>query len=422
LRGENPEPEWRNPSFFLAALNRRRPNVSQVTTTQIQNLRPTRTFTIGRKTQFGDNPLIFSRVVSGGLRARPFVSEIVPPVPVVLAAMDKFRGTASARELSEAVASGASIAKWSSDVQPLSDGGEGFRDAFDGDVVTVEVPGPLGEAVEARVTMCDTLSGLLAVLEVAEAVGRHLLVSPTSDEALAASSAGVGHLIVASTRLGAQYVLIGCGGSSASDGGLGCYQALRDAGGLSVPLTAATDVTAFFSGARRYAEQKGVDQKDLARVDEMLREARALYLVERGVDVELLERTGASGGIPGALAALGATLTSGFDAVAHAVQLESRINTASLVVTGEGRFDHGSLEGKVAVGLAALLNSRVPLLVVCGSIDDEAADIFRRRFENATLVSLVQRFGEDRAMNDVSDCLISVVVDELALGSDGRSS
>jgi glycerate kinase len=349
------------------------------------------------------------------------VSEVVLPELVVLAAMDKFRGTASARNLSEAVARCASIAKRTSDVQPMSDGGEGFRDAFDGETVAIEVPGPLGETVEASITMCSTPSGLLAVLEVAEAVGRHLLVSPTADEALAASSAGVGHLIVASTRLGAQSVLIGCGGSATSDGGLGCYRVLRDAGGLSVPLTAATDVTAFFSGARRYAEQKGVNQKDLARVDEMLREALSLYRVERGVDVELLERTGASGGIPGALAALGATLTSGFDAVANAVQLKSRTSSASLVVTGEGRFDHGSLEGKVVVGLAELLNERVPLLVVCGSIDDEAADIFRRRFSNATMVSLVERFGETRAMTDVVDCLTAVVVDELTLGSEGRS-
>jgi glycerate kinase len=335
-------------------------------------------------------------------------------VPVVLVAMDKFRGTSTARELSEVVSRVAAEKKWLSDVRPMSDGGEGFRDAFEGDVVTVEVPGPLGEVVASKITMCPTTSGLRAVLEVADVVGRHLLTSPTSSQALAASSAGVGHLILASTALGAQSILVGCGGSATSDGGLGCYQVLRDAGGLSVPVIAATDVTANFLGARRYAEQKGVDRDDLERVDAFLREVRDLYLVETNVDVASMERAGAAGGIAGALGALGATLAGGFDTVAEAVGLEDRIEASSLVVTGEGRFDEGSLEGKVTMGIAELVDERVALLVVCGSIESEPAEEFRRRFANATLVSLVERFGETRAMGDVGTCLSSVVAEHLS--------
>jgi glycerate kinase len=331
----------------------------------------------------------------------------------VMASMDKFRGTATARQLCDTLVKSLEGRDCGVDVQPMSDGGEGFRDAFEGDVIAVEVPGPWGVMVRAEVTMVATSTGVTAVLEVADVVGRHLLVSPTSEEALAASSAGVGHLIVAAITLGAQSVLVGCGGSATSDGGLGCYEVLVRAGGLSVPLTAATDVTARFSGARRYAEQKGVDPTDLDRVDQLLRDARARYESEQGVDVETMDRAGASGGIPGGLAALGGRLASGFNVVAQSVGLADRIARSSLVVTGEGRFDEGSLEGKVTVGIAELVRDSAALLVVCGSIDDEAARIFRRLYPSANLVSLVERFGERRSMTATSECLASVLADEM---------
>jgi hypothetical protein len=112
--------------------------------------------------------------------------------------------------------------------------------------------------VSARVKIVNATSGALGVIEVADVVGRDLMPRPTSANALAATSRGVGHLILAAAQMGADAVLVGCGGSCTSDGGLGCYEVLREAGGLPVPVTAATDVTASFSGARRFAEQKGV--------------------------------------------------------------------------------------------------------------------------------------------------------------------
>jgi glycerate kinase len=331
----------------------------------------------------------------------------------VLGAMDKFRGTASARELSDTVVRAARDAGVKADGQPMSDGGEGFRDAFSGDEVVVEVPGPLGETVSAGITVFDTPDGRQAVLEVAEVIGRARLRSPSRDEALRATSAGAGHLLLAAQRLGVTSVLVGCGGSATSDGGLGCYQVVKEGGGLTVPVTVATDVTARFSGLRRYARQKGIRPGDLENLDERLAQVRELYVRERGVDVELLDRTGASGGIPAALAALGAELTSGFEAVARAVSLEGRVDAASLVVTGEGRLDAGSLEGKVVVGVAQF--TRVAgLLVICGSVETKAAEAFRNRFPRATVVSLVQRFGARQARSHVIECVALVVSEEIA--------
>ena len=330
---------------------------------------------------------------------------------LVVAAFDKFRDSATSRELGDAVARAARELRWRVDVVTLSDGGEGFRDAFTGDDVTCTVPGPLGDPVVARLRLHEGVDGLVGVIESADVVGRHLLAHPTRGEALVASSAGLGRLLLEGARLGAHRLVVGCGGSATSDAGLGCYQVLRAAGGLAVPVTVATDVTARFHDARRYATQKGVAAEDLARVDERLDLARDLYLEEHGVDVDGVERTGAAGGIAGALFALGASLVGGFELVAREVGLAARLAGASLVVTGEGRLDEGTLEGKVVAGVADLASG--PLLVVCGSLDDEAAATFSTRHPDARLISLVERFGEQRSYADAPGCVEALVAEAL---------
>ena len=329
--------------------------------------------------------------------------------PRLVSAFDTFRASASASELSDAVARAARARGVDVDTIAMSDGGEGFVDAFDGDDVTESVAGPRGEAVTARIRLRDTESGLVAVAQVADAVGRTMLQAPTREEALAASSEGVGQLILAAARLGAFRVLLGCGDSATSDAGLGCYRVLRAAGGLPVDVVAATDVTARFLEARRYASQKGVADEDLALVDARLRAARDLYHRECDVDVQAIPRTGAAGGIPGALAALGARLVDGVEEVSRSVRLVERLETASLVVSGEGRLDAGSLEGKVVAGVAARTPPSTPLLVVCGSVEADAAREFIARYPNATLVSLVERFGEERARSETARCVAQVV-------------
>jgi glycerate kinase len=327
----------------------------------------------------------------------------------ILVAIDKFRGTASSLDLGDAIAEVAADEGLRVDLQNMSDGGEGFLNVFTGEVVVVDVPGPLGESVSARVKLVHSDTGMVGVIEVADVVGRDVLSSPRGDEALRASSEGVGHLIAAAEDLDVRHVLVGCGGSATSDGGLGCYRVLAERGTPLVPVTVATDVTTRFLAARAFATQKGVRDSDLTVVDHRLRDARALYLAERGVDVETLEGTGAAGGIPGALAALGASITSGIELVIDTVELRRRCARASMVVTGEGRFDGGSLAGKVPVGVAAAAGDATPILLVCGSIELEAATAFQRQFPNATVVSLEERFGLERAVRDVLSCVATVV-------------
>jgi glycerate 2-kinase len=327
----------------------------------------------------------------------------------VVIAMDKFRSTAEVADLNR-VASRAFAATDDVDVVATSDGGEGFRGAFGGTTLRVRVRGPWGEAHEAPVTRLRVRDETVGVLEVAEIIGRSHRVVPTSHEALVASSAGVGDALVAVGALGVDRVVVGCGGSATSDGGEGCYEVLHSAGSV-VAMTAATDITATFMGALRYAEQKGVDAHDLGGLERRLRALGARYERECGRDVMNVARTGAAGGLVGALYARGATLVSGFDEVARVSQLAERIASARLVVTGEGRLDAGSLEGKVVAGVCALTDSSQRVLVVCGARDEDVARSLQERYPWVRVVDLVTRFGESRARHDTVECVARVVAD-----------
>ena len=330
----------------------------------------------------------------------------------VVTAFDKFRSSAAQSELNGVVARVAAARGLTSDAIGVSDGGEGFSSAFFGDVLTAHTLGPLGEPLCAPITFTDSAEGPIAVIATSDVVGRDLLTEPSGEEALAATSAGVGLLIRHAIGLGARRVIVGCGGSATSDAGRGCYDVLQSAGGLGVPVTVATDVTTTFLGARRYARQKGVRDEDLGLIDARLTAARQLYRDEHGVDVETLARSGAAGGIAGALAALGATLVGGFDEVARAQGLDERLARASLVVTGEGRLDAGSLEGKVVLGVAAHTPTSVPLLVVCGSVDDDGVQSLVSRYPNARVVSLAQRWAQ-RSLTDTLACVDEIVAETL---------
>ena len=331
----------------------------------------------------------------------------------VVVAMDKFRSTASAHDLCASiiarVASGATF-----DAVVLSDGGEGFRSSFDGEVVRLRARDPWGEWCDAPLTIVPSSRETLGVLEVAEIIGRSHRRAPTSLEALAASSEGVGDAILASTVWGVTRVVVGCGGSATSDGGEGGFDVLRRAGGLGIALSAATDITADFFGALRYAEQKGVATSDLRVVAQRLERLADEYERESGRDVRRVARTGAAGGLGGALLAAGATLVSGFDEVARVNALASRIDAASTVITGEGRLDAGSLEGKVVAGVCALTSERQRVLVVCGSQDAVAASELTRRYPWVRVVDLVSRFGHRRAFEDTLECVGDTVTDFLA--------
>ncbi|MCB0961473.1 MAG: glycerate kinase [Acidimicrobiales bacterium] len=326
----------------------------------------------------------------------------------VLAAPDKFRGTVTAAEAAAAIAAGVRESHPRARVRevPLSDGGEGFTDAFGGANRVSVVTGPLGEPTPAG----WRLSGRTAVIEMAAASGLALVGGPEANDPVAASTRGTGELIGEAVDLGARRIFVGHGGSATTDGGLAALQALFPTPRLrGVELIAAVDVRCrFLDAAREFAGQKGASASQIELLSRRLERLAQVYLEDHGVDVVEIEGGGAAGGLAGGLAAVGASVVSGFELIAEELDLASAVEEADLVVTGEGFVDAASFDGKVVGGVAELAREfDVPVVVVAGEVFDGAG-------ERVEAISLVERFGRERALADAAGCLAEVVAERLA--------
>jgi glycerate kinase len=266
-----------------------------------------------------------------------------------LAAPDSFKGTMSAAEVAAAIAAGLREAGIGVAEVPLADGGEGTLEvligALGGEVRTAAATDPLGRPIEAPFGM---LADGRAVVEAAAASGLTLVPEPDRDP-WAASSRGTGELIAAAAEAGAEEVLVAAGGVASTDGGAGAVEALREAGARP-RLVVLCDVRVPFERAPSlFGPQKGADPATIARLERRLEElARSARRDPRGVPF-----TGAAGGLAGGLwAELGAEVVPGADWVLDQLGFEARLARRALVVTGEGRLDGGSLEGKLVEAVA----------------------------------------------------------------------
>lgn len=325
----------------------------------------------------------------------------------VLLAIDSFKGSVSSAQAEKAVAEG--VRRVWPDAElgalPLADGGEGTLDAIaarGGELSTCEVAGPLGNRLSARMLVDDEHDS--AVIEMAEAAG--IGYSPcTESAALAASTYGVGELILRAVRAGAKTIYIGLGGSATNDGGAGMLQALgarlvdergrNIAPGLAglehvaridlVPTLRAlsgahvvvlSDVENPLVGRRGalavFGGQKGLptdDAEALRRYDSwMVGYGRLLDAAITGARAQGLLRVpegartfgsvlgvpgaGAAGGLGAALLALGAELRSGVETVLDLIGFDEHVRDVDLVITGEGNMDEQSAAGKAPVGVA----------------------------------------------------------------------
>ena len=175
-----------------------------------------------------------------------------------------------------------------------------------------------------------------------------------------------------------------------------------------VELFVACDVeTLFVDAAEVFAPQKGATPAQVALLRRRLERLVQIYVRDYGVDVSEIPGSGAAGGLAGGLAAAGAFLLPGFDVVAEALGLPERIAAADLVVTGEGTVDAESFEGKAVGGVVDLATEAgVPVLVVAG---DVLADELPELPPSVEVVSLVARFGRERAMADPTGCVEEMV-------------
>lgn len=294
----------------------------------------------------------------------------------ILLAPDSFKGTFTAPEVAEAMASGVEALGYDADRCPVADGGEGtseaLREALGGERVEVGAHDPLGGPIRAGFSLIGDAK--TAVVDMAAASGLTLL-APEEIDPEAASTRGTGEMIVAAAQR-AERIWLGVGGSATTDGGRGAIEAIEEAGGLGeTPLVCLCDVrTPWERAAEEFAPQKGADAATVKRLSERLdRVAANAPRDPRGVPM-----TGAAGGLAGGLWAwCGAELVAGAPFVLDAVEFDSRARQTQAVITGEGRLDATTLEGKIVAEVARRANRLgVPVHAIVG---EDATDADQKR-------------------------------------------
>ena len=267
----------------------------------------------------------------------------------------------------------------------------------------------------------------VAVIETAQASG-YLLSEPTVENSLRAHSYGSGQLVAAALDAGAVEIIIGLGGSAMTDGGTGALRALglklHDANGNLVPLgggslvdvvsvdTAgldprlaavkvrmAVDVDNPLHGpngaAHVFGPQKGADAQAVELLDAGLRNLAAVVQASMGIDINIAG-AGAAGGFPSMFVACAdATVERGFDLVAALIDLDTHLDDADLVITGEGSLDAQSLSGKGPLGVADAAHERgIPVVVVAGRITVTAEQLAEHGVVSAVSATDVAGSGE----------------------------
>ncbi len=322
----------------------------------------------------------------------------------VLVAPDSFKGTMSALEICLIIED--AFKKFSPETQivkiPVADGGEGTVDAYlgglGGQSRTVRVAGPLGDMVDAKYGI---LKDGTAVIEMAAASGLTLVKGEL--KALEASSFGTGQMILDAVENGCGSIILGIGGSAVSDGGIGALSALGvrfldangadvppnakglleihtiDAGGLhpkarNIQIRIACDVTNPLMGkngaAFVYSPQKGATPEQVERIDAGLAHYNSVLTRHTGADRKDVPGTGAAGGIAlSLLAFLNAGIESGIELILDVAGFDSKLKGADFVITGEGKVDGQSVQGKVLAGVARhAAAASVPVVALVGDV------------------------------------------------------
>ncbi|MCB1002385.1 MAG: glycerate kinase [Acidimicrobiales bacterium] len=332
----------------------------------------------------------------------------------VVAAVDKYKGSLTAAQVAAAIGHACWELGHDCTEVPVADGGDGTLEALGGPNRRSTVTGPLSDPVEAE----WRLSRQTAIIEMARASGLALVGGREHNDAMAASTVGTGELIDQALDAGAKRIIVCLGGSATTDGGLGAVRAIHAPHRLrGVRLLVACDVTTRFTDAAPvFGPQKGASPAQVRMLTGRLERLVQVYRDEFGVDVSTIAGAGAAGGLAGALAALGGTLVPGFELVADELDLYDAITGADLVITGEGHLDAQSFEGKVVGGVQAICErAGVPVGAVVGDVDDDVAD-------RLPVVSLVARFGIERAMAEPMWCVEQATTELIEEIRSGRAS
>lgn len=304
----------------------------------------------------------------------------------IVIAIDSLKGCLTSVEAGEAAAAGIKSRWPDAEVLclPVSDGGEGWLEAFEhvlGDkveVIKTTVCDPLLRPVQARYLKADNL----AVIEVAEACGLHLL-KPEERNPLLASSRGVGELLSDAIQRGCHQFIIGLGGSAVSDAGRGMVETTpslrgRVRGG-SYAFTIATDVTNPLYGpegaAAVFGPQKGASSEMVTELDKRARAFADENAQRMGFDRSQEAGAGAAGGLGFAfMQFFNAERRSGAELLLEMLHFDEQIRDADFIITGEGRADRQTLMGKLpAVILRHARQAGIPCHLLAGQVEDKEA-------------------------------------------------
>lgn len=304
----------------------------------------------------------------------------------IVLAIDSFKGCLTSVEANQAAAEGIRAVRPDAEVVQVavSDGGEGFLEAFHaaigGEMVIIGVRDPLMRRISARYL----LKGDTAVIEMAQACGLTLL-SADERNPLLATSYGVGQLVADAVRRGARHIIVGLGGSATSDAGIGMIRALIDAFAphgtwddvqslRPVRFTIASDVQNPLCGANGaahvFAPQKGATPEMVSRLDARARRFAEVSARHFGYDRSQQPGAGAAGGLGYAfLQYLDADCQPGIRLLLDALHFRELISDATLIVTGEGSADRQTLMGKLPMGILQQSHG-IPVALIAGRISD----------------------------------------------------
>lgn len=308
----------------------------------------------------------------------------------VLILSDSFKNCLSSTEVATAISEGVLRAFKDANITqyPVADGGEGTVEAFveatQGEIITCPAHDALGRPIEA---FYGKLPDGTAIVEMAAASGIQLLTEEEKNP-LIASTYGTGEIILHALNNGHKHIILALGGSVTNDGGTGMAKALgykflddkdqelSEGGGAlnalstidssqvssllkEATFTIACDVQNPLTGpsgaSAIYGPQKGATPDMVEFLDKNLKHLAALLKAQMNKDIEFLSGAGAAGGMgAGAVAFLDGELKGGFDIITETLKLEEKIKQADIVITGEGKIDAQTLEGKTPYSVAKL--------------------------------------------------------------------
>lgn len=323
----------------------------------------------------------------------------------IVAACDKYKGSLSANAVCNIIAKAIKDIDSSIEVitNPMADGGEGTVETLvesqKGRYLEVPVMGPLGENINARFGIIEND---IAVIEMSAASGLWLVPYDRRNP-METTTFGTGQLIKSALNMGCKKIIMGLGGSSTNDGGMGMAQALGVRffdingkllglggkqlskivridtsglvpGALDIVYECACDVENPLTGkngaAYVYAAQKGADFEMIRQLNRGLINFAKVIKNDLGKNIRDLKGAGASGGLGGGMVAfLNAKLRIGVNIIIDVTKLEEKIKDCDLIISGEGAFDKQTFFGKSAFGVANLAKKyNIPVITINGSV------------------------------------------------------